>query len=134
MAGTGGAMMAGPLTQGTAQSGFGVQMGGFYCHSRDIQGQIENLVALIGGLNDFATQEQEAYITFLGFRNERELDPALPKTIAFFRREPYKFFTDLSPFLRSLRARYVLKAELIGSMGSIQLILHYQPMPQDDVV
>jgi hypothetical protein len=132
MAGTGGNMMQSIRTSGSAESGYGVKLGGFHCPSIEFQGRLEELKSEMGIFSDFVQFEQEGYITFIACVQDKDTHITWPR-IESFRREPHKFFQDLQKFLSSTRAQYIRRISLTGSLGSLSLTILYRPIQTNGV-
>ena len=125
-------MMQGFLTEGSADSGYGMSLKGFYCPNAEYPGRLEVLYAKAGFINDFVAFEVNGYTLFLASKRESYQVP-LDRKIATYRREPHKFFSDLQPFLAKTKAQYIDRMTLSGSLGSISLTLLYRPVGEAGV-
>jgi hypothetical protein len=124
-------MMQGFLTEGSADSGYGMSLKGFYCQNAEVPGRLEALYAK-GFINDFVTFEVNGYTLFLAVKRESCQVP-LDRKIATYRREPHKFFADLPAFFAKTKAQYIDRMTLSGSLGSISLTLLYRPVNDSGV-
>ena len=120
-------MMQGFLTEGSAVSGYGITLCGFYCPNVEYSGRLESLYTRQGFINDFVTFEVNGYILFLAAKREAYQVP-LDRKIITYRREPHKFFSDLPAFFAKTKAQYIDRMTLSGSLGSISLTLLYRPV------
>ncbi len=127
MAGAGGSMMAPPVLEGAAESGFGVKMGGFHCPVIEYGKRILDLLAKYPDASDVVSHEENGYVTAIVMSREMTHFPA-ERVIGVYRREPHKFFQELPRFLASTKAQYVDRLVLTGSLGSISLTLLYRPV------
>src|SRR5271165_1548415 len=125
-------MMAGIRTSGTAESGYGVKLGGFHCPSIEFPGRLDELKKEMGVFSDFVQSEQEGYITFVALVQEKDTHITWPQ-ISSLRREPHKFFQDLQKFLSQTKAQYIHQMSLTGSLGSISLTILYRPQSLNGV-
>ena len=125
-------MMAGILTEGSAESGYGISLKGFYCPNAEYPGRLEVLYAKSGFINDFVVFEVNGYTLFLAAKRESYQVP-LDRKIVTFRREPHKFFADLPAFLAKTKAQFIDRMTLSGSLGSISLTLLYRPVNDSGV-
>ena len=124
MAGSGGNMMALPLTKGAADSGWGVRLEGFYCANRDFALNLDDLQKSGTVFDEIAQIEMEGYALFLALKCEpSNASPHLKQKIVSYRREPSLFFAGLPEFLKSTRALYAHQMALSSSLGSVTLTL-----------
>lgn len=124
MAGAGGSMMAGVLTEGRADSGYGVMMAGFHTEVRLLGGKLAEWKEKFGAVDDVVSFEDSGYVTFLFYRREPfDLADEGRFRVETFRREPHRFFADLPGFLRRVQARSIRRFILTGSLGSISLTI-----------
>lgn len=125
MAGAGGNMMVGALTSGSADSGCGVVIAGFFCPTHEFP---MKLAELMKDFNDpnlrIAQCESNGYITFLA--SQKGIPSPVKTTAATLRREPSKLFSDLGLFLKKLRACYIDQMALSESYGNITLTILYR--------
>ena len=122
-------MMAGFLTEGSAESGYGIGLHGFYCPNAEYPGRLETLYKRLGFINDFATHESNGYILFLAVKRESYQIPIDRKMITY-RREPHKFFQDLPGFLAKTKAQLIDRMSLSGSLGYISLTILYRSVSE----
>ena len=125
-------MMQGFLTEGSADSGYGISLKGFYCPNVEYPGRLDALYAKAGFINDFVTFEVNGYTLFLAVKRESYQVP-LDRKIVTFRREPHKFFADLPAFFAKTKAQFIDRMTLSGSLGSISLTLLYRPVNDSGV-
>jgi hypothetical protein len=125
-------MMQGFLTEGSADSGYGMSLKGFYCPNAEYPGRLEALYAKAGFINDFVTFEVNGYTLFMAAKRESYQVP-LDRKIVTYRREPHKFFQDLPAFFAKTKAQFIDRMTLSGSMGSISLTLLYRTVNDSGV-
>jgi hypothetical protein len=125
-------MMQGFLTDGIADSGYGIILHGFYGPNAEYAGRLDALYAKAGWVNDFVTFEVNGYILFLASKRESYQVP-IDRKIVTYRREPHKFFADLPAFFSKTKAQFIDRMTLSGSMGSISLTLLYRPVNDSGV-
>ena len=125
-------MMQGFLTEGSAESGYGISLHGFYCPISEYPARMDALYAKAGFVNDFVTFEVNGYVLFLAAKRETYQIP-MDRKIVTFRREPHKFFQDLPGFLAKTKAQMIDRMSLSGSLGSISLTLLYRPVGEAGV-
>lgn len=124
-------MMQGLQLEGDAASGYGVRISGFYAPTLEVPERLAKQV--ISPHSSFRQQivqcEANGYVMFLLCESEAVL-PDEPVRLAVFRREPHLFFSQLSRFLFSLRARQIKSAALSESYGAVTLTLLYRAAPE----
>ena len=122
-------MMTGIQTEGKAESGYGITIGGFYCPTHEFAGRFEALKKTMPPCRDFAIHEEQGYVMVLVMSRS---NPNIPQGLELetYRREPHKFFADLPKFLAKTRAQFVDRMILTGSLGSISLTLLYRPVQE----
>lgn len=125
-------MMQGFLTEGSAESGYGMSLKGFYCPNAQYAERLDALYAKAGFINDFATFEVNGYVLFLAAKRE-SCQVSIDRKIATYRREPHKFFADLPAFFAKTKAQFIDRMTLSGSLGSISLTLLYRPVGEAGV-
>ena len=123
-------MMGGVLTSGISDSGYGATIGGFYGSGIDFIRNLQNLKSKMPEIDRIVQYEENGFIAMLaafGYPSKA------PLSMASFRREPHKFFNDLSQFLRSTKARTIVDLQLTGSLGSMCLTILYRSVMDADV-
>lgn len=124
-------MMAGIMLQGSADSGYGINLSGFHCPTAEYGGRLQELQDKqdAGKIVDIVSFEDNGYVTVVYLRREGLVIPSRSK-MATLRREPHKFFVDLPEFLRKTKAQFVDRMTLTGSLGSISLTVLYRPVEE----
>lgn len=123
-------MMAGVTLSGTAESGYGIRIGGFHAPVSEFAARMKELRQSLSPIDDISVIENNGYVTFIALAQEDVFVPA-EKLIATMCHEPHKFFLNLPKFLASTKARNVDRMILTGSLGSISLTLLYRSAERD---
>lgn len=114
-------MMAAAVLSGTAESGH-MKIGGFYGKTLDVAGLLHDLEKEFSGFSQIAHVEIEGYV----FAMAVDSMPGIATHVAFYRREPHKFFPDLQKFISSLDAQAISSISVSGSLGAISLTVAYR--------
>jgi len=115
------------ILSGKAETGYGVTLAGFHSPTLQFAAKLAELESTIGRIDDFATTEDNGWVTAIALHRETTALPPTKK-LATFRREPHKFFQDLPKFMYSTKAVYVDRIFLTGSLGSVSFTLLYRPV------
>lgn len=118
-------MMRSQKTSGSAESGRGVCLAGFYVPNSEVQERLKAIDADQGPFTEIALHECEGWTTFLGVTAG---DPSLktrPSHISYYRRESHKFFEDLPAWFFRLKATSVHRLGISQASGFISLTLLY---------
>ena len=117
-------MMAGTMTECTAESGFGVKVHAFWCRSLEFPAKLGMLEARVRNPSDFSVCEDLGYTGMAVYENEGTAEGT--RRMARLRRTPDKFFQELPKFLASTKARAVDRLILTASEGSLSLTMLYR--------
>jgi hypothetical protein len=117
-------MMASQQVQGSAISGRGVTLSGFYLPNGDAASRLKLLEQDQGPFTELSLNELEGWTYFVGASG----DPALnagPLKVGYFRRESHRFFGDLGTWFFQTKATSVKRISLCQSSGFLSLTLLY---------
>lgn len=114
-------MMAAPVLSGIAESGH-MKIAGFYGKTLDVAGMLKDLEKEFNGFSQIAHVEIEGYL----FAMAVDSMTGIATQLAFYRREPHKFFPDLQKFISSLDAQAICSISVSGSLGAISLAVAYR--------
>jgi len=118
-------MMKSQKNAGSAESGYGVVLSGFYAPNAQAQDLLSKLDVDQGPFSEIALHESEGWTVFLGAREEPGKDVIGMTKIGFYRRESHKFFEDLPAWLFRTKAASILRMTLSQSSGFLSLTLLY---------
>ena len=118
-------MMRSQKTSGSAESGCGVCLAGFYIPNADVQERLKQTSNDQGPFDEIALHEAEGWTTFLGSTRGDHGELKGPRKIASYRRESHKFFEDLSAWFFRTKATKVHRLCISQSSGFISLTILY---------
>ena len=117
-------MMRSQKTEGSAESGRGVVMAGFYVSNADVSKRLQETDIAHGPFTEISLFESEGWTAFIGCSNPGVLSARKLK-VGHFRREAHKFFEDLPKYLFQSRAVHVHRLNLSQSSGFLSLTWLY---------
>ena len=119
-------MMSDGKTSGSADSGAGVSVAGFYVPNGVVPTHLKEIEQDFGPFTEIALHESEGWTFFLGVHGDvRSYDTAPVWKLGYFRRESHKFFVDLPVWAFSSRAVRVKRLTIFQSSGSLSLAWLY---------
>ena len=116
-------MMRSQKNSGSAESGRGVSIAGFYVPNGEAQEKLKAIDSEQGPFSEIALHEAEGWTTFIGCAQSGV--GAKPFRVASFRRESHKFFEDLSAWFFRMKAAHVHRLCVSQSSGFISLAILY---------
>ena len=117
-------MMRSQKNSGSAESGFGVVVSGFYSQNSDVMENLAKLDVDQGPFSEIALCENDGWTLFLGVSEEPQLNLSKQK-VAFYRRECHRFFEDLPSWLYRTKAVHIHRMALSQSSGYLSLTMLY---------
>ena len=118
-------MMRSQKNSGSAESGRGVSIAGFYVPNGEVQEKLKTIDSEQGPFSEIALHEAEGWTTFIGATpGDESLNPNRFR-VASFRRESHKFFEDLSAWFFRIKATHVHRLNISQSSGFISLTILY---------
>jgi hypothetical protein len=123
-------MMRDQKNAGSAESGAGVSLFGFYVPNAEVGERLRLLDIEHGPFSEIALHESEGWTFFIG---ASEVPPhstsTLYRKVGFYRRESHKFFEDLPAWLFRSKAIHVHRLNLSQSSGFLSLTWLYSDEP-----
>jgi len=116
--------MADRKISGSAESGAGVMMSGFYAPNGEVQARLHDLDVDQGPFSEIALHESEGWTAVLASSEIEPIDPG-PSKIGFLRRESHKFFEDLPAWLFRIKAAHIARLHLSQASGFLSLTCLY---------
>ena len=117
-------MMKGQRNFGSAESGYGVVLAGFYAPNGEVQERLKSIEADQGPFSEIALQECEGWTFFMG-ASSPGVNRSGKLKMGFYRREAHKFFDDLPAWLFQSKAVHVHRLNLSQSNGFLSLTWLY---------
>jgi hypothetical protein len=118
-------MMRSQKISGTAESGRGVCLSGFYAPNGEVQTRLKELDENQGPFCEIDLHESEGWTTFIGATPGDESLNTSRFRVASFRRESHKFFDELSSWFFRIKATHVHRVKISQSSGFISLTMLY---------
>lgn len=118
-------MMRSQKTEGSAESGRGVVMAGFYVSNADVSKRLQETDIAHGPFTEISLFESEGWTAFIGCSEEPLPVKTRALKVGHFRREAHKFFEDLPKYLFQSRAVHVHRLNLSQSSGFLSLTWLY---------
>ena len=123
-------MMRSQKISGSAESGRGVVLAGFYAPNNEVQERLKSIETDQGPFSEIALHESEGWTFFIGASESHgSLKSGTPK-IGFYRRESHKFFDDLPAWLFQSKAVHIHRLTLSQSNGFLSLTWLYSDEPR----
>ena len=123
-------MMASQKIAGSAESGKGVVLAGFYCTNGDVQDRLRAIETDQGPFTEIALHESDGWTFFIGSSEEPGVHRGGVLKMGHYRRESHKFFDDLPAWLFQSRAVHVHRLTLSQSNGFLSLTWLYSDEPR----
>lgn len=120
-------MMQGRKNAGSADSGSGVLLAGFYAPNAEVDARLKTLDADFGPFSEIAIHECEGWTAAIA-SSEGAGRPGCLK-IGVFRREAHRFFEDLPAWLFKTNASHIHRLSISQSSGFLSLTCLYSDDP-----
>ena len=121
-------MMRSQKISGSAESGRGVILSGFYVPNSEVQERLAALDKDQGPFSEIALHEAEGWTTFIAATGDSSKASGRFK-VASLRRESHKFFEELPRWFFRTKAVYVHRLSISQSSGFISLTVLYAEDP-----
>ena len=122
-------MMRGQTTEGSADSGEGVTLSGFYVPNAEVQARLADLEIAKGPFTEIALHESEGWTFFMASLGITTLPPSCVLKIGYFRREAHRFFDELPAWMAKTGAVHVRRLSLAQASGFLSLTVLYARRP-----
>lgn len=116
-------MMKGRKIAGSADSGAGVGLTGFYVANGELQERLRSLDETEGPFSDVALFESEGWTAFIAVIGPRY--EGGPLKVGHFRRESHRFFEELPAWFFKTKAVSIERITIIQASGFLTLLFLY---------